>query len=347
MAVVVRSATTLANDQTWNEWADQLAGLFYDEDANKNDDEEVLKAIFNVNKSDKFAEKAGTFGSLGNFKEKAEGADSHQDSFEQGFFNLLTHKTFTNEVVLSKELVDDNQFQIIKQRVKMMVRSYKRSQLEFVTGMLANGASSSYTYEGETYSCLGGDNVPIFASNHPLKTSKILSGGTTVAETECNLFTNPINGSGILNRYANILRNYKDDRGHRLGLLADTIIIPGNAWKLEDLIKKIIGSDGEVGTDYNDINTQRGKWKLVVNHLWAPDNIDQDNAPAIIMSSAANKDLLGNAFWNRTDLDVLGEVKTSSRNLVYNGYARWSAGFYNFRHMMLVGSSAAGARTLS
>ena len=67
----------------------------------------------------------------------------------------------------------------------------------------------------------------------------------------------------------------------------------------------------------------------------------------LLQLSAANKDLLGNAFWNRTDLDVLGEVKTSSRNLVYNGYARWSAGFYNFRHMMLVGSSAAGARTLS
>ena len=65
------------------------------------------------------------------------------------------------------------------------------------------------------------------------------------------------------------------------------------------------------------------------------------------MSSEANKDLMGNTFWNRVTLDVMSEIKTSSRNLLYNGYARWSAGFYNWRHVIMVGSSAAGARTLS
>jgi hypothetical protein len=58
MAVLVRSTESVANDQTWNEWSDQLAGLFHDEDAQKNKDEELLKAIFNVKKSERFAEKA-------------------------------------------------------------------------------------------------------------------------------------------------------------------------------------------------------------------------------------------------------------------------------------------------
>lgn len=347
MAVIVRSNADLANDQTWNEWSDQLAGLFHDEDAQKNRDEELLKAIFNVKKSDRFAEKAGTFGSLGNFKEKAEGADSAQDTIEQGYFNLLQHKTFTNEIVLSREWADDASFDLMSRNARNLVKSYKRSQAQFASDLLTGGTSSSITYEGETYSTLGGDNVPIFSSNHPLKSSTVLSGGTTVQETECNVFTNAVNGSQILNRFANIMRNYKDDRGHVLGLLADTIVIPGNAYYLEDLIKKIIGSDGEVGNDYNDINTQRGKWKLVVDHLWTPEIADQTAAPAIIMSSEANKDLLGSTFWNRVDLDVKSEIKTSSRNLVYNGYARWSAGFYNWRHVIMVGSNAAGARTLS
>ena len=350
MAVLIRSNSELANDNTWNEWSDQLAGLFYDEDTNKNKDEELLKAIFNVKSSDRFAEKAGTFGSLGNFREKAEGADSTDDTLEQGYFNLLQHKTFTNQVVMSREWADDSQIDLMAQRAKQMVKSYKRSQAEFASNLLTGGASATVTYEGQTYSTLGADSVPVFSSSHPLKSSTILSGGTTVQETECNLFTNPITsagGSALLNRYANIMRNFKDDRGHVLGLLADTIIIPGNAYKLEDLIKKIIGSDGEVGTDYNDINTQRGKWKLVVDHLWTPEIADQDAAPAIIMSSEANKDLMGNTFWNRVTLDVMSEIKATSRNLLYNGYARWSAGFYNWRHVIMTGSSAAGARTLS
>jgi hypothetical protein len=143
------------------------------------------------------------------------------------------------------------------------------------------------------------------------------------------------------------MRNFKDDKGHPLGILADTIVIPGNAYKLEDLIKKIIGSDGEVGNDYNDINTQRGKWKLVVDHLWTPTIADQSAAPAIIMSSEANKDLMGNTFWDRVDLDIASEVETKSRNLVYNGYARWSAGFYNWRQVIMTGSTSNTATTLS
>ena len=348
MAVIVRSNAELANDQTWNEWSDQLAGLFHDEDAQKNRDEELLKAIFNVKKSDRFAEKAGTFGSLGNFKEKAEGADSDQDTIEQGYFNLLQHHTFTNEIALSREWADDASFDLMSRNARNLVKSYKRSQAQFASDLLTGGAGETITYEGQTYSTKTGDNVPLFSSSHALKTSTVMSGGTTVKETECNLYTNPINGSGILNRYANIMRNFKDDRGHVLGLLADTIIIPGNAYKLEDLIKKIIGSDGEVGTDYNDINTQRGKWKLVVDHLWTPTIADQDAAPAIIMSSEANKDLLGNVFWNRVGLDVKSEIKTSSRNLIYNGYSRWSAGFYNWRHVIYAGGSAGdGAATLT
>lgn len=347
MAVLVRSNDVLANDETWNEWSDQLAGLMYDEDTNKNKDEELLKAIFNVKKSERFAEKAGTFGSLGNFKETAEGADATDDTLEQGYFNLLQHKKFTNQITMSREWADDANIDLMAQRAKQMVKSYKRSQAQFASDLLTGGASSTVTYEGHTYSTVGADNVPIFSSAHPLKSSTIISGGTSVQETECNLFTNAISGSQILNRFANIMRNFKDDRGHALGILADTIVIPGNAYYLEDLIKKIIGSDGEVGNDYNDINTQRGKWKLVVDHLWTPEIADQTAAPAIIMSAEANKELMGNTFWNRVELDVMPEIEVKSRNLRYNGYARWSAGFYNFRHAIMVGSSAAGARTLS
>jgi phage major head subunit gpT-like protein len=350
MSVMVRSNAELANDNTWNEWSDQLAGMFFDEDTQKNRDEELLNSLFVVKKSDRFAEKAGTFGSLGNFTEKTEGQDSTEDEFEQGYFNLLQHSTFTKDVVMSREWAEDAQIEMMAQRAKAMVRAYKRSQAQFASDLLTGGDAESITYEGKTYSTKGGDNKAIFAPDHPLKTAKVLSGGTSVAEVQSNVFTNKI-GSGanaavLLNRYANIMRNFKDDRGHVLGLLADTIVIPGNAYILEDTVKKIIGSDGETGTNYNDINTQRGKWTLVVDHLWTP-NVTQANMPCIIMSSEANKDFLGSTFWNRVGLDIKSEIKTSSRNLLYNGYSRWSAGFYNWRHVIMAGSSAVGATTLT
>jgi len=347
MAVMVRSSETLANDETWNEWSDQLAGIFYDADTNKNKDDELLNALANVKKSDRFAEKAGTFGTFGNFSAKTEGQNAADDDFEQGYFNVLQHTSFGKTVTLSREWADDANIDLMKARATSLVKSYKRSRAQFMSDILTGGAADTVTYEGATYSTKGGDNVSIFNAAHPLKSVTTGSGTSVTNVTESNLFTNPINGTAILNRFANIMRNFKDDKGHPLGLLADTIIIPGNAYYLEDLIKKIIGSDGEVGTDYNDINTQRGKWKLVVDHLWTPTIEKQDEAPAIIMSSEANKDLMGTTFWDRVTLDVKPEVKTESRNLVYNGYARWSAGFYNWRHVLMTGSSAASATTLS
>lgn len=339
MAIVVRSDTTLANDNIWNEWADQLEGLFYDADADKNKHDDLLNALFNVKKSDRFAEKAGTFGTFGNFTSKTEGMNAADDDFEQGYFNLLTHTTFGMTVTLSRELAEDSQFDIMAARAKSMVSSYKRSKAQFASDALTNGDSTSFTYEGATYQTTGGDGKALFAPDHPYKS---VSG-----QSQSNLYTNVITDSNSLNRISNAMRNYKDDKGHVLGILADTIIVPGNAYYLEDLIKKIIGSDGEVGNDYNDINTQRGKWKLVVDHLWTPAIADQTKAPAIVMSSEANKELLGNTFYNRVDLDVKGEVKTESRNAVYNGYARWSAGFFNWRHACMIGSSDAGATTLA
>ena len=112
---------------------------------------------------------------------------------------------------------------------------------------------------------------------------------------------------------------------------------------LEDMVKRIIGSDGEVGSNKNDINTERGKWKLIVDYLWTP----ATGSPYILMSSEGLKATMGTRFWNRTVLDIENEEKVESRNLVYNGFARWSCGFPNWRHVLMGGSSDASATTLS
>ena len=56
------------------------------------------------------------------------------------------------------------------------------------------------------------------------------------------------------------------------------------------------------------------------------------------MSSEANKELLGNVFYDRIPLNVRNEVKNASRNLEWSGRARFSAGFYDWRHIILGGA---------
>ena len=61
------------------------------------------------------------------------------------------------------------------------------------------------------------------------------------------------------------------------------------------------------------------------------------------MSSEAMKALQGTKFYDRTDLDIETDVDVHSRNLTYNGFARMSIAFPNWRHVMMLGASASGA----
>jgi hypothetical protein len=120
-----------------------------------------------------------------------------------------------------------------------------------------------------------------------------------------------------------------------MGYNFDTIIIPGNVPDLEDLIKRIIHSHQIVGSDYNDINTQEGIWKLIVDHRWTA---AAGKKPYILMSSEAQRELNAGVFFDRVPLDVSNEVLNKSRNLEWSGYARWSAGFNNWSAYLLGGA---------
>ena len=337
MAVTIRDNTK--NGDAWNEWATLLNAAIFDADAQQNSYDDLLNGLAVVDTSDRWAEKQATFGGLGDFEYKAEGQDAQDDEAVEGYSKLMEHITFTKQAIISKELRDDNQIADAKQKVINMVQSYKRSRAKYLSQALVSsvGTTTTMSFGGKTgIDISGADNLALFSAAHPLKSVN----GTT----QCNLFTNELGTDpSVLNALANQMRNFKDDRGEVMGFDADTIIIPGNRPALERFAKAIIGSDGEIGSNKNDINTERGQWKLIVDYLWTP----ATGNPFILQSSKALKALLGTRFFNRTVLDIENDEKVESRNLVYNGFARWSCGFTNWRHVIMGGSSNAAAQTLT
>ena len=359
MAVIIRDNTL--NSDMWNEWATLLNAAIMDSDAQQNSYDDLVNALANVQTSKRWGEKSTTIGGLGDYMTKEEGADAAYDYFAEGYSKFIEHITFSKSVAISKEMVDDNQIAEMKSKAINLVQSYKRTRAKLLSQAITSsiGNTKTMTFGGKSNIDIGSaDNLALFNSAHTLKnspralastlpvgaiTSDVLPG-VGVIETQSNLFTNDLgSNTTMLNRLANIMRNFKDDGGEVLGLEADTVIVPGNRPALEDTVKKIIGSDGEIGTSNNDINTQRGKWKLVVDYLWTP----ASGNPYILMSSKANKELLATRLYDRTPLDVENEVKTESRNLIYNGFARIGVGFTNWRHVLMGGSSDASATTLS
>lgn len=327
MAVIFSKNSGL-NDDLWNDWSTLLIAQMKDADNEKNNDDELVKALFNVKKSDKFGEKAAGMTSFGDFEIVAEGADAVQDELQEGFAKLIEHKQFIKSFVCTAEMSEDGNFDAMSLAATNFMRAYKRSRAQYASDCLVT-EGATFTFGSKTgLDKTTGDAKGLFATDHPGKKAGVAA--------QCNVFTDAFGtDSTVLNRLANIGRNFRNASGIVMGYTFDTIIIPGNTPVLEDTVKRIIRSDLQAGSDLNDINTQKGLWKLIVDHRWTV----TDGEPFILMSSEANRELMGSVFYDRIPLNVRNEVKNLSRNLEWSGRARFSAGFYDWRHILMGGAA--------
>lgn len=327
---IVFSKSSGKNDPLWKDIDRVLTMVMQDTDNEKNNDDEIVKAIFNVKTSKRFGEKLGSMTEFGNFSIVDEGADYVQDELQAGHTKLIEHKAMLKGFVCTREMKDDGQIDTMRIAAANFVRSYKRTRAQFATDALVT-EGAVFTFGGKSdLDKKSADGKGLFAKDHAYSKAGI-SG------TQSNVFTNAFGKDSVmLNTLANIGRNFKNQSGNVMGYTFDTIIIPGNCPELEDTVKKIIRTDLMVGSNYNDVNTQKGLWKLVVNHRWtaAP-----NTAPYILMSSEANKELQGGMFYDRCPLDVRNEVLNKSRNLEWSGYCRMGVGFNAWAPYILGGAT--------
>ena len=328
MAVIFSKSSGAANDY-WNEWADMIQMKMKDTDNEKNNDDELVNALFNVKKSKRFGEKIAGLSTFGNFEAVDEGAEAPADTLKETEPKLITHSEFKKLFEVTKTMKEDLQFDIVATKAAAYVRAYKRSRAEFASAALTS-AAKTFTYGSKTgLDSTTADGLALFDKAHT---------GLTGVATQSNVFTNAFgNDDAMLNRLANIGMNFKNATGPVLGYTFVTLIVPGNAYRLITLGKKIINSDQQVGSSFNDVNVNKGIWKLVVDHHW---QVADGTEPYIIMSSQANKDLMGSMFYDRTPLEIEQDVDVRTQNLISSGRGRFSAGFGDWRHIIMGGAAA-------
>ena len=326
MAIIFSKNSGL-NDDFWKVEAQVLQSVMQDVDSEKNNYDKFVSDTFNEKNSKKYAEKTGSMTSLGNFSIVGEGEAAPKDDMQEGFTKLIVHSTFMKGFSCTREMKDDGDIDVMKTAAANFVRSYKRTRAQLASDALTTEASS-FTFSGKALDKTTGDGKALFAQDHPGKKAGVAS--------QCNVFTNAFGTDAtMLNRLANIGRNFNNQSGVVMGYTFDTIIIPSNVPDLEDMIKRIIRSDLIVGSSNNDVNTQKGLWNLIVDPMWQVTS----GKPYILMSSEANKEMNGSVFYYRVPLDVKNWVDNDTRNLEWNGYGRMSAGFNDWRHLILGGAA--------
>ena len=281
------------------------------------------------------------------FQSKGEGQEAENDSVEGTFKKTIEHIEFGKEFTITRKMADDAKFGMgtnMKNKPKKFVRAYYKTRVKIAAQALINGTKKSMVFNKATVDLTCNDELPLFSNAHTFSTEKMKG------KTQSNYFYGDLTSDAAkleeqLGVLANRVRNFKDENGEVMEYVADVVIIPCNRPKLENLMKKVIGSERTAGSNNNDINTQYGNWTLVVLDGW-----ETTDDRFMVMSSEANENLLGNMFYNRVPLDITSDIDKHTRNYFWNGYCRFGVGFNTWKHIALaVNSSSAvsGATSLA
>ena len=204
--------------------------------------------IFTTRKSRKAFEEDVSISSFGLAAQKAEGAPVSYDSEQQGFVDRYTHVVYALGFIITKELVEDDLYDVAGERKSKGLAYSMRQTKEVVAANILNRAfNTSYTY---------GDGKALIVSDHPN-----VAGGT---------FSNVIAVSADLSEAALEqacidIGKYTNDRGLRIAVKPSKLIVPVD---LDFEANKIMDTQYEVGTNNNTVNLVRSRFPggLVINH---------------------------------------------------------------------------------
>lgn len=336
---IVYSKLSGKNDPIYGKFEHPIKALIQNESNALEKKKSLLSVLFNVEKSNRYAETIMGQSDFDTFQSVKEGQGAENDSFELTYKKTIEHVAFMKEFTITKEMVDDAKATgmgtNMKAKPKGFVRAYFKTRTKLGAWALANGTAKQGKFNKATIDLTVGDGLALFSGKHTYSQEKFKG------KTQSNYFY----GADIckdtaafektLNALANKMRNFKDENGETMEYVPDTIILPCNRPELEAIAKKVVGSERTTNTDFNDINTQYGNWTIVILSGW-----ETTDDRFMLMSSEANKQLMGNMFYNRVELDIRNYIDEHTRNFVWNGYCRFGCGFTTWKHIMLAVQSS-------
>jgi len=205
--------------------------------------------LFDKNTSTKAFEEDVGVSSFGLAVQKGEGSPISYDSERQAFTTRYQHAVFALGFIITREMMEDDQYDVVGQRKAQGLAFSMRQTKEVIGANVYNRAfNSSYT---------GGDGSALISSSHAN-----LKGGTWSNQ----IATASDLSEAALEQACIDIAGFTNDAGLLIAVKPQTLIIP-RQYIFE--AKRILGSDGRVGTDNNDLNAIKGMGlipEMVVNH---------------------------------------------------------------------------------
>lgn len=286
--------------------------------------ESLLPYLYRMEKSRHWAERYSSETAMGDFEPVGEGGDYPKTGFEDGYFRDIVNMTFKQSFSVTQELVEDCLLGTMKQRANKLVTAYGRTREKFGRILYAGGLyGTTVSYKGKTFACGSADGQALFSKTHPNKVN-----GAKQTNLYKGTFTNT-----LLGKIETEMQNIKGDNGELLGVAPDTIWIPNDA-ALKDAVFSAVGADKEPTSGDNAFNYQFGRWNIIVDPYLTAALTDlgkSSEKPFFLLDSKFIELNDGPIFQDRVPLDVKSVIDNNNDNNVWQGRARFGAGFVDWR----------------
>jgi len=188
---------------------------------------------------------------------KTEGGPVSYATARQGFTSRFNHVVYAKGFIITREMVEDDQYDVVgKMRAQNLASAMRQGKEVIVANMYNRAFNTSY---------LGGDGATLIASaggggsaNHPNIAGGTQTNGVAVAAD--------VSEAAFEQAYIDIAA-FTDDAGLLIKTVPKRLIIPR---QLYPEVTRILESDGRVGTENNDLNFLKTKGiipEVAVNHF--------------------------------------------------------------------------------
>ena len=295
--------------------------MFIEKKAEAFEAESVIKQIFAMGTSKHWAEKYTSMTAMEGFQPVGENGAYPVDGMQEGFDKTLVHETWKNSFSVSREIIEDSNLIDLKQKPSAFITSFHRTREKFGAALLGGAVSGSgaITFNGKKFDTKAADGKNLFAKDHP---AKVKGAG------QSNLFADAFSVDALAALEC-AMQNFKGDNGEILDVAPNTIVIP-NDYALKRDVFAAIGADKDPNTANNGFNFQFGRWNVIVwNYL--NQFITSGTKPWLLMDSKYNDENGGAVWLDRTALEVRSTIDENTDANVWRGYARFTAGFNDWR----------------
>jgi hypothetical protein len=243
---------------------------------------------------------------------KPEGSSISYDTAQQGFLTRYQHVTYGLGFIITREMVEDDQYDVIAKKRATALAFSMRQTKETIAANVYNRAFTS------TYA--GGDGKELLATDHV----------NVVGPTYANETTAATLSEAALEDLSILIMNASNDRGLNISLMGETLIVPPALVFESD---RILNSPLRVGTANNDLNALKNMGKfpggVKVNHYLT------STTAYFIRTNCPD----GMKYFERRGDDFSMDNDFDSENAKYKATARYSFGWTDPRG--LYGNSGA------